>query len=115
MSIRGAQFLLLLPLGALQLVATIVFSITEHLAPGEYVLAVWAPLMAIACIITAWRLARGRLRTLRTALLLLAAQTAFSLINLTVEHESAPLVVLAIIAACAALLALPASRRHFRD
>lgn len=113
-AVRGAQLLLLVPLGAFQLVATIVFSITMPLAGKDYIATVWAPIMALACIVTALRFGRGAARTLRTALALLAAQTAFGLLKLIAFGESAALVFLAITAVCAGLLALPASRGHFR-
>nr|BFE59334.1 hypothetical protein GCM10020063_038600 [Dactylosporangium thailandense] len=112
-AVRGAQLLLLVPLGAFQLVATIAFSIIMPLAGKDYIAAVWAPVMALACIVTALRLGRGSARTLRTALALLAAQTAFGLLKLIAFGESASLVFLAVTALCAGLLALPASRRHF--
>ncbi|GAA2376016.1 hypothetical protein [Dactylosporangium salmoneum] len=113
-AVRGAQLLLLVPLGAFQLVATIVFSIVMPLHGKDYIAAGWAPVMALACIVTALRLGRGSARTLRTALILLAAQTAFCLLKLIAFGESAALVFLAVTAACAGLLALPAARRHFR-
>ncbi len=113
-SVRGAQLLMLVPLGAFQLVATIVFSIAMPLSGKDYLPAVWAPIMATACIVTALRLGRGTAVLLRVALALLAAQTAFSLLKLLAFGESASLIFLAITAACAGLLALPASRRHFQ-
>jgi hypothetical protein len=112
-AVRGAQLLLLVPLGAFQFVATIVFSIMLPLAGKDYIAVIWAPIMAAACVVTALRLGRGSTRTLRTALALLAAQTAFGLLKLIAFGESAALVFLAITAVCAGLLALPVSRRHF--
>ncbi|WP_433618665.1 hypothetical protein ACQP2P_21850 [Dactylosporangium sp. CA-139114] len=114
-AVRGAQLLLLLPLGAFQLVATIVFSIITPLAGKDYIAVVWAPVMALGCIVTALRLGRGPAWALRTALALLAAQTAFSLLKLIAFDESASLVFLAVTVVCAGLLALPASRRHFQS
>lgn len=113
-AVRGAQFLLLIPLGAFQLVATIAFSIAMPLSGKDYIPAIWAPIMAGACIITALRLGRGTTRLLGVALALLAAQAAFSLLKLIMFGESASFVFLALTAACAGLLALPASRRHFQ-
>jgi hypothetical protein len=113
-AVRGGQFLLLIPLGAFQLVATIAFSLAMPMSGRDYLPAVWAPIMASACIVTALRLGRGTRRVLRVALALLAAQTAFSLLKLVVFGESASLVFLALTAACAGLLALPTSRRHFQ-
>jgi hypothetical protein len=113
-TVRGAQFLLLVPLGAFQLVATIAFSIAMPLSGKDYLPAIWAPIMASACIVTALRLGRGGARVRTAAWVLLAAQTAFSLLKLTVYGESASLVFLALTAACAGLLALPASRRHWQ-
>jgi hypothetical protein len=114
-AVRGAQLLMLVPLGAFQLVATIAFSISMPLAGKDYLPAIWAPIMASACIVTALRLGRGTAVLLRVALALLAAQTAFSLLKLLAFGESASLVFLAITAGCAGLLALPASRRHFQQ
>ncbi|MEV4511760.1 hypothetical protein AB0K00_22650 [Dactylosporangium sp. NPDC049525] len=114
-AVRGAQLLLLVPLGAFQLVATIVFSIITPLSGKDYIAAVWAPVMALACIVTALRLGRGSARTVRTVLVLLGAQTAFGLLKLIAFGESAALVFLAVTAVCAGLVALPASRRHFRS
>jgi hypothetical protein len=112
-AVRGAQLLLLVPLGAFQFVATITFSIMMPLAGKDYIAAIWAPIMAAACVVTALRLGRGSARTLHTALALLAAQTAFGLLKLIAFGESASLVFLAVTAVCAGLLALPVSRRHF--
>jgi hypothetical protein len=113
-SVRAAQLLLLVPLGAFQLVATIAFSITMPLSGKDYLPAVWAPIMAGMCIVVALRIGRGTTRVLAVALGLLAAQTAFSLLKLVGYGESASLVFLTVTAVCAGLLALPASRRHFQ-
>ncbi|WP_238008481.1 hypothetical protein KZZ52_32250 [Dactylosporangium sp. AC04546] len=111
-TVRLAQLLLLVPLGAFQLVASIAFSLTMPMSGRDYAVAAWAVLMSLACVGTALRLGRGG-RALRVALALLGAQTAFSLVKLIVFGESASLVFLAVVAAGAGLLALPASRRHF--
>jgi hypothetical protein len=111
---RAAQLLMLIPLGAFQLVASIAFSITMPLSAKDYLPAVWAPIMAAACILTALRFGRATAVVLRVALTLLAAQTAFSLLKLIAFGESASLVFLAVIAVCAGLLAVPASRLHFQ-
>ncbi|MET7401806.1 hypothetical protein ABZS66_50830 [Dactylosporangium sp. NPDC005572] len=110
--VRAAQLVLLVPLGAFQLAATVGFSLTTPMSGRDYAVAAWAVLMSLAGIVTGLRLARGG-RAPRAALALLAAQTAFSLVKLTVFDESASLVFLAIVAVCAGLVALPASRRHF--
>ncbi|MGI5246337.1 hypothetical protein [Dactylosporangium sp. CA-139066] len=112
-SVRGAQFMMLVPLGGFQLVATIAFSLTMSLSGKDYIAVVWAPIMSLACIIAALRLRRGEPGRLRAALVLLAAQTAFCLLKLIAFGESASLVFLAFVAVAAGLLALPASRRHF--
>jgi hypothetical protein len=112
-TVRGAQLLLLIPLGAFPLGATIAFSLVLGLHGKDYLPAIWAQIMSIACLVTAVRLSTGQPRQLRIALGLLAAQTAFSLLKLLVFGESAALVFLALAAACAGLLALPVSRRHF--
>jgi len=114
-TVRGAQLLMLVPLGAFQLVATIAFSMAMPLSGKDYLPAIWAPIMATAGIVTALRLGRGTAVLRRVALALLVAQTAFSLLKLLAFGESASLVFLAITAACAGLLALPASRRHFQQ
>ncbi|GGM48372.1 hypothetical protein ACFFX1_45175 [Dactylosporangium sucinum] len=112
-AVRIAQFVLLVPLGAFQLVASVAFSLTMPMSGRDYAVAAWAVLMSLACVVTGLRLGRGG-RALRGALGLLAAQTAFSLVKLTVFGESASLVFLAVVAVGAGLLALPASRQHFR-
>ena len=112
-SVRAAQLLLLVPLGAFQLIASIAFSLIIPMSGKDYLVAIWAPVMAGLCVAVALRFGRGTPRVLGIALGLLAAQTAFSLVKLLVYGESAALVFLALTAACAGLLALPASRRHF--
>ncbi len=111
-AVRGAQALLLLPLGALQFVAAAAFLIADGVhGAGDCAVAAWVLLMAPCSVAIAIRLGRRR-ATLRTALLLLAAESAFSAVKLTVYHESASLVFFGFIAACAGLLVLPTSRRH---
>jgi hypothetical protein len=114
LSVRGAQAVLLVPLGLVQLVATVFFSITMgwH-GLGDTLVGSWAPVMACCCVAVALRLGRRRAALLRAALGLLAAQAAFSVVKLVAYHESASLVFFALIATGAGLLALPASRRHF--
>jgi hypothetical protein len=112
-AVRGAQLLFLVPLGALQLVACLVFTITLPLTGAEYLVSGWAIVMSTAGIAIGLRLGRGGAWTLRVGLALLAAQTAFSVLKLTVYGESTSYVFFGFIAACAALLALPASRGHF--
>ena len=96
--------LFLVPLGALQLVAAIVFGITDGVQGGEYAIGAWAATMAVAGIFVALRLSRGGNAIRRLAFALLAGQTAFSIVKLTVYHESASFVFFAIIATTAALL-----------
>src|SRR5215203_3614446 len=91
-AVRGAQVLMLIPLGAFQLIATIAFSVLMPLSGKDYLPAIWAPIMATACIVTALRLGRGTAVVLRVALGLLAAQTAFGLLKLLAFGESASLV-----------------------
>ena len=113
-AVRGAQALLVLPLGLVQLVATIAFSISLGLhGAGDWSVAIWCPIMAAACVVTGARLGRRRPVLLRTALGLLGAQAAFSTVKLTVYHEAASLVFFGFVAAAAVLLTLPGSRRHF--
>jgi hypothetical protein len=104
LAVRGAQALFLVPLGLLQLVAAIVFGVTDDLHGGDYAVGAWAVAMAAAGVVVALRLGRGDARTRRLAFALLAAQTAFALVKLGVYHESASFVFLGIIAAAATLL-----------
>ena len=113
-TVRAAQVLFLVPLGAFQLVASVVFSITMGLHGAEYLVAAWAILMAAAGVFTGLGLGRGDDRVIRLASGLLAAQAAFGLVKLTVYHESASFVFFAFTVACAVLLILPASRRYLR-
>ncbi|ADP84724.1 hypothetical protein [Pseudofrankia inefficax] len=113
-TVRAAQGLLLVPLGAFQLVASITFSISLGLhGVGEYAVAGWVYAMSSACFAAGLRLGRGGRRRLRAVLGLLVAEVGFSAVKLAVFHESASFVFFAFTAACAALLASPASRRHF--
>lgn len=114
-AVRAAQALLLVPLGALQFVAATAFLTADGVhGARDCVVAAWVLLMAPACIVVALRLGRRQPRLLRTALLLLTAQSAFAAVKLLAYHESASFVFFAVIAACAGLLVLPVSRRHFR-
>jgi hypothetical protein len=103
-AVRGAQALFFIPLGLLQLVAAIVFGITDGVRGGEYAIGAWAATMAATGILVALRLSRGGTGIRRLALALLAAQTVFSVVKLTVYHESASFVFFAVIATAAALL-----------
>jgi hypothetical protein len=115
-TVRVAQLLMLIPLGAFQLVATIVFLIILPVSGGgDLFVAIWAPIMELACVITALRMGRGGPRIRTVALVLLAIQTAFGVVKLVVYGESASFIFLGFIAVCAGLLALPASRRHFQS
>jgi hypothetical protein len=114
-SVRGAQGVLLLPLGLLQLVATIVFSVAEGLHDAQdWIVGAWAPPMAMACAFVGLRLARREAGVVRAAALLLFAQAVFSAVKLVSYHESASFVFLGLVAATVTLLALPASRRYYR-
>lgn len=113
-TVRGAQLLLLVPLGLLQLVASIAFSINLGLhGAGDWTVASWAWVMSAACAGTALRLGRRDAVGLRAALALLAAQAGFSIVKLAVYHESASFVFMAFVVTAAALLVAPPSRRHF--
>jgi hypothetical protein len=95
-ALRGAQALLLLPLGALQLLAVLVFSVRGDLSTAGYLVAAWAASMAIAGIalslVLAWRTER-----IRSAVhVLLLCQVAFAALKLTVYGEPAGLVFLAV-------------------
>ena len=113
-TVWGAQALMLLPLGALQLIAAVAFSISQgwH-GPRDVIVALWVLLMSPACIAVAVRLGRPQRSVLTAALVLLASQTGFAFVKLTCYHESASLVFFAFIAVTAGLLAAPASRHHF--
>ena len=104
LAIRGAQALFLIPLGFLQLAAAIIFSITDGVKGGQYAIGAWALTMATAGTLLAPRLGRHDRRIRRLALTLLALQTAFSTVKLTIYHESASFVFFAIIATALALL-----------
>lgn len=113
-TVRAAQVLLLLPLGMLQFVAATAFIIADGVhGPRDCIVAAWVLVMAPCSAVLALRLGRPQARLLQVSLLLLAAQSAFSVVKLAVYHESASLVFFAFIAACVGLLVLPASRRHF--
>ena len=114
LAVRAAQALLLLPLGILQLVAATAFLVADGVhGARDVVVAAWVLIMAPCCIALGLRLGRRRATLLRTALLLLAAEGAFSAVTLPVYHKSASLVFFALIAASGGLLVLPASRLHF--
>jgi len=106
LALRGAQVLFLVPLGALQLVAAVVFGVTDDLQGGEYAVGAWAVAMAAAGILVGLRLGRGGAAIRHLAFALLAGQTAFSIVKLAVYHESASFVFFAIIAAAATLLTI---------
>lgn len=107
---RGAQLLLVVPLGGFQLVASIVFTFTDGVkTPWQALVVAWAWSMSVACIAIGTRLGRGT-RLHRLAAAALAAQLAFCAIKLTVYHESASFVFGGIVLAAAALLALSRPR-----
>jgi hypothetical protein len=113
-SVRAAQVLLLLPLGLVQLVAAVTFTIVlRPTAPGDLAVAAWAIAMSSACTITALRFGRPGTGAFRIALGLLVAEAAFSVVKLTVYREPESLVFLALTVTAASLLLLPAARRHF--
>src|SRR4051812_14117227 len=92
LSLRGAQALLFGPLGALQVVAPIVFLSTLHSTSWGKLVGAWAIAMGATGILTAVRLPRQDRTTDRLALAVLASQVAFASVKLTVYHESASLV-----------------------
>jgi hypothetical protein len=95
-ALRSAQALLLLPLGALQLLAVLVFGVTGDLSATGYLVAAWAAAMAVAGIalglVLPWRTERIR----EAVRVLLLAQVAFAALKLTVYGEPAALVFLAV-------------------
>lgn len=108
-ALRGAQFLLAVPLGAFQLIASIVFTFTLGITRWwEVLIVAWAWSMSSCCLAIGVRLARSE-RMYRLAGFALAAQLAFATVKLTVYHESASFVFGGFVLAAAALLAL--SRR----
>src|SRR5215471_13276763 len=100
---RVAQFLLGLPLGLLQLAAVIFFTITEPIKGGDWLIVVWGLAMSSSCAALALFVLRSA-RARSIAFALLAAQACFSLVKLTVYHESASLVILGITTITAATL-----------
>jgi hypothetical protein len=108
-AVRAAQAIFLVPFGVLQLVAALAFSLADGLHGAQYAVAAWAVAMAAAGIAVGLRLGPGGAAARRAAFALLAGQTAFSLVKLTVYHESASFVFLAF-GAVAAVLLLTARR-----
>jgi hypothetical protein len=100
---RTAQFLLGIPLGLLQLAAVIGFTVTGAAAGESWLVVIWGLLMSTACAMLALRIYRSA-GARRVSFTLLGAQALFSLMKLTVYHESASLVFMAIIAVTAAAL-----------
>jgi hypothetical protein len=101
---RIAQFLLGIPLGLFQLAAVIGFSVTAStISSAGWLIGVWGLVMSTSCAVLALRVYRSA-RARQIAFVLLAAQALFSLVKLTVYHESAALVFLAVIAATTAAL-----------
>jgi hypothetical protein len=108
-AVRAAQAIFLVPFGALQLVAARAFSFADGPHGAQYAVAAWAVAMAAAGIAVGIRLGSGGVAARGAAFALLAGQTAFSLVKLTVYHESGSLVFLAC-GAAAAVLPLTARR-----
>ena len=95
---RVAQFLLGIPLGLFQLAAVIGFTVTAKSMTGmDWLVAVWGLFMSTSCAAVALRVYHSA-RARRMAFALLAARALFSIVKLTVYHESASLVFLVIIA-----------------
>jgi hypothetical protein len=92
LSLRGAQALLFGPLGALQVVAPVIFLSTLHSTSWGKLVGAWAIGMGATGIVTAVRLPRQDASTDRLALAMLASEVAFATVKLTVYHESASLV-----------------------
>jgi hypothetical protein len=111
LALRGAQALLLLPLGVLQLAAVVAFTATSEMSGGSYAIAVWAASMDVAGVVLALLLPRRTRRVRRGVRALLLAQLGFSLVKLTVYGETASLVFIAL-TALAWLLVEIDGRRH---
>jgi len=94
---RTAQFLLGIPLGLFQLAAVIGFTITETITGAHWLVVVWGVAMSTACAVLSLRVYRST-GARRIAFALLGAQALFSLVKLTIFHESASLVFFIIIA-----------------
>jgi len=109
LSVRAAQAIFLVPFGLLQLVAALAFSVADGLHGAQYAVAAWAVAIAAAGIAVGLRLGSGGAAVRRAAFALIAGQTAFSLVKLTVYGESASFVFLAF-GAVAAVLLLTARR-----
>jgi hypothetical protein len=109
LAVRAAQAIFLVPFGLLQLVAALAFSVADGLHGAQYAVAAWAVAMATASVAVGLRLGSGGAAVRRAAFALIAAQTAFSIVKLTVYGESASFVFLAF-GAVAAVLLLTARR-----
>jgi hypothetical protein len=81
--VRAAQAIFLVPLGLLQLVASIAFSTADGLHGARYALAAWAAAMGAAGVAVGLLLGTGRPGVRRLAVALLPAQAAFSLVKLS--------------------------------
>lgn len=101
---RVAQILLGIPLGVFQLAAVVFFTATDRtIAGADWLVVVWGIAMSSACAALAIRIYHNE-RARRIAFALLAAQAIFSVVKLTVYHESASFVFLAVIAVTVAAL-----------
>ena len=89
---RAAQVLLGIPLGLFQLSAVLWFSLNGPMAGAtDWLVAAWGIAMSASCTVLAflvYRSARARM----IAFALLGAQVLFSVVKLTVYHESAAFV-----------------------
>jgi len=101
---RTAQILLGVPLGLFQLAAVIGFTLTDPtIAGADWLVVAWGVAMSAACAALSIRVYRSA-RARRAAFALLGAQALFSLVKLTVYHESAALVFFAVVAVTLAAL-----------
>jgi hypothetical protein len=111
--IRAAQILMIVPLGALVVVAALYFTAIappKHLTPLDGVVAACAFALAGANIYLGISLGR-RDGIRRMAIAVIAGHVAFSLVKLVGYHESASLTFMALDAITIALLSSPAARR----
>lgn len=110
-STRLAQAIFLIPLGLLQLIASVAFTAAGGVHGAGYAVAAWAVTMAATGIAVALRLGRADAGAHRAARVLLAGQTAFAVVKLAVYHESASLVFLGFVVVAALALRHAARRR----
>ena len=93
LALRGAQLMLLLPLGALQLAAVVAFTTTaDEMTTAAWVVAGAAVALDVAAIVLAFLLPRRTFLTRDAASMLIRAQVVLSLVKLIGYGDVAALV-----------------------